>query len=202
MMSITETVSSMTPITQICLDLDEVLCDFVGPALALHGWTVGDALARWPEGEYRIENVLGIDTAAFWAPIDELGAAFWAHLPVVFWADTLLANCRRHAPVTIVTRGTSPAAAAGKVAWLKRHNFPRYLIGPSKDTCAHAGSVLIDDCDENCEAFVAAGGRAIVFPRHWNSRSHFKQDPTRYVRDQLNWMNQPAPVERRSACHV
>lgn len=195
----------MTPITQICLDLDEVLCDFVGPAMAFHGYESERYYDRWPEGDYSaMASCIGLTVPQFWAPIEEAGAGFWASLKMFHWAETLLANCRKHAPVTVVTRTESPAAAAGKYAWLAKHKFRSFSIGPEKTHWAktHPGAVLIDDCDENCEAFREAGGRAIVFPRHWNSRSHFKQDPTRYVRDQLQWMNEPAPVERRSACHV
>lgn len=57
----------------IFFDMDGVLCDFVGGALALHGRT-GVPRASVPWG---IEAHLGIDPAAFWAP---MGFAFWRDL--------------------------------------------------------------------------------------------------------------------------
>lgn len=193
----------MPPITQICLDLDEVLCDFVGPALALHGWSVGDALARWPVGCYSMPLALGMDDAAFWEPINAQGAAFCADLRPTFWWQTLLQICEAVAPVTVVTRCHAVESAHGKAEWLRRHGLTRYLIGTNKAACAHPGAVLIDDSDSECEMFAAAGGRTILFPRHWNTMHGFKMDPVRYVRDQLACMVEPAKEPtRRSACYV
>lgn len=175
----------MTPITQICLDLDEVLCDFVGPALALHGLDPAEVMARWPPGEYSIPKVVGMADADFWGPVCNAGSEFCERLSLFPWAADLLETCGRIAPVTIVTKCHDAHSAAGKVRWLTRHGIERYLIGPAKDTCAHAGSVLIDDYEANCAAFTAAGGRAIVFPRQWNSRHEHKQDPVAYVRQTL-----------------
>ena len=192
----------MPPITQICLDLDEVLCDFVGPALALHGWKFSDAMARWQAGCYSIPLALGMSDADFWEPIRAAGASFCAELPAVYWLKTIVYVCQQVAPVTVVTRSYSPDSAAGKAVWLRRHGFDRYLIGTAKAACAHPGAVLIDDSDAECEAFVDAGGRAICFPRHWNRLHGLKMDPVRFVRDQLEYMTQPQQHERRSACHV
>ena len=175
----------MTPITQICLDLDEVLCDFVGPALRLHGLDPANVLATWPAGEYSMHTVLAMGELDFWNPILSTGYDFFLGLPLKPWAEELLDFCGKIARVTIVSRCTHGACAAGKMDWLERHGLKRYLIGPAKDTCAHSGSVLIDDWDQNCEDFAQAGGRGILFPRIWNPLHGLKDDPMAYVRRQL-----------------
>lgn len=175
----------MTPITQICLDLDEVLCDFVGPALRLHGLDPVTVLESWPAGVYSMPTVVAMEERAFWGPIVENGYEFFAGLPLKPWAEELLDLCGRLATVTVVTRCTHGPSAAGKIDWLERHGLHRYLIGPAKDVCAHGGSVLIDDWDKNCDDFAMAGGRAILLPRIWNPLHGLKDDPMGHVRRQL-----------------
>jgi hypothetical protein len=144
-----------------------------------------------------------MDDAAFWGPIKDTGPEFCANLLPFHWVSSLVAICQAVAPVTVVTRSHTPASAHGKSIWLARHGFHRYLIGTTKTACAHAGSVLIDDSDAECDAFAAAGGRAILFPRHWNRMHGFKMDPVRFVRDQLEVLvNPPRHTVRRTECSI
>jgi hypothetical protein len=117
--------------------------------------------------------VLGISGNEMWRPINAAGADFWANLKPLPWCTELMTACTSIAPTTILTSPSKdPRAAAGKTAWLQRvfgSSFRDYLIGPAKAACAHRGAVLIDDSDEGCKAFEAAGGRAVVFPQPWNS---------------------------------
>jgi hypothetical protein len=44
------------------------------------------------------------------------------------------------------------------------------LVGPAKEFCASAGTVLIDDYDSNIDVFGKAGGYTIQPPKKWNRR--------------------------------
>ncbi len=48
----------------ILLDMDEVVVQCVAALLKLHGCE--DRIATWPKGQYRIEQVCGMDAATFW----------------------------------------------------------------------------------------------------------------------------------------
>lgn len=75
--------------------------------------------------------------------------------------------------ITIVSSpcGT-PGCVDGKRMWL-RHHLPQYartaFFGGAKHRLAGPDITLIDDCDNNVNAFRAAGGSAILVPRWWNS---------------------------------
>lgn len=65
-------------------------------------------------------------------------------------------------------------SASGKMAWVKRH-MPRYtkqlvITTAPKETFARVpDSILIDDCQDNFERWIAAGGQAQLVPRWWNN---------------------------------
>lgn len=161
-------------ITRIFLDLDGVLADWCSAAILAHGRDPTDVILSWPSETYDLAQVLGISANAMWAPIHERGAQFWAELAPYPWVHDILRGCQSVAPTTILSSPSlDPQAAAGKIAWLQRmfgRGFRDFLIGPDKPSCARRGAVLIDDRDEGCEGFVAAGGHAVVFPQPWNTR--------------------------------
>jgi 5'(3')-deoxyribonucleotidase len=168
----------MPPINHILVDMDGVLCDFVGAALDLH--RRGDALITWPLGEYDIAAVLGMTENQFWLPID-LSMAFWSTIPACPWfADLVALLDDTGIPWTVATSPSfCPQSAAGKLQWLQRHfcrDFRAYMMGPHKPLLALPDTVLIDDCDRNVDAFREAGGRAILFPQPWN-KLHFLAEP-------------------------
>jgi hypothetical protein len=155
--------------TVLFFDLDGVLADFVGGALAAHGR--GDVPAS--SVPWCIEKALGIEPTAFWAP---LGFDFWANLKplpdgmrlfdracVLMGADRiglLTSPCETH------------GCADGKRAWVKRHLPPamsrRLFIGSAKELFAGPHKVLVDDHDANIDRFHEAGGATVQPPRPWN----------------------------------
>ena len=63
--------------------------------------------------------------------------------------------------------------AGAKISWLyKKLQIPinKIMIGSAKELMANHETLLIDDRDSNVNKFVLAGGRAVLFPRVWNSR--------------------------------
>jgi hypothetical protein len=161
-------------INHIFLDMDGVLCDFVGAALRIHKRL--DALEAWPKGEWDIAKVLGISTEDFWATIDHHAEHFWADLQPYPWMNDLVRLLESFGiPITIASSPSyDPYSAAGKLMWLKRHlpQFKRrYLLGSEKHLLAMPGTVLIDDNDDGTLRFSDAGGWAVLFPQPWNQLS-------------------------------
>lgn len=171
----------MPAITQICIDLDGVLCDFILPTLRLFSDDPQSLLNRWPigqerdgDGRYAVLDLLGVKTKEFWDTVDKAGFQHWANLPRYPWATELMNACKAIAPTVVLTTPSRHVnSVKGKVCWLQRHfgmKFDGYLIGTAKHFCARPGSLLIDDSDLNCNKFREHGGEAIVFPQPWNSR--------------------------------
>ncbi len=152
------------------VDLDGVLADFVGGVLRHIGKDLPRSQMRW-----NIEEQLGIEPARFWG---ELGHAFWAGLDWTAEARDLLVRVVEPlfgggARVCILTSPCrTPGGVEGKVAWIRRH-LPaygsRFLVGSAKHLLAGPGKLLIDDHDDNIDAFYGAGGATVLVPRPWNS---------------------------------
>jgi 5'(3')-deoxyribonucleotidase len=175
-------------INLICLDLDDVLADFVCTALRFHHRL--DALDNWPVPEWDIAKVLGMSQEEFWNPLRFQMESFSARLPVFPWATNLVDFCTELAPMAIVTSPRySDFSATGKRIWV-RENFPELLDGMficcQKERLATPDRVLIDDNPEGVRAFQQAGGRGILFPQPWNT-----------PRDKIDWQDRCATVRRQ-----
>lgn len=173
-------------INRIYIDLDGVLSDFVGGVLNLFH----KSLDTWPPGEYRIWKAIGLkNDNEFWKEVDRLGHDFWASLEPYPWRDKLFDACEAIADTGILTSPSlDSASASGKQEWIqnwKGREFRDFGICPGKDLFAHAGAVLIDDSDKNCEDFTKAGGRSILFPRRWNSDFKYEAQALEMVLTEL-----------------
>ena len=151
----------------ILLDMDGVLVDFVGAANALHDRPdyIPDRYDYWTEW--------GITEDDFWRPINELGEAFWANLPLYDWAEDLIHYCLSLDNIFVATKASTrvPSSTAGKIKSIKRifgASFDDFAVISDKSRLAARGRILIDDHPTNCFHFQFAGGQAIVFPRPWN----------------------------------
>lgn len=151
------------------LDLDGVLVDFVGGALRRHGRGLEPSEVRW--GFPSQIGFGGVDDPAFWAP---LGRAFWAGLDWTHEGKGLLAAVESLFGDRVALM-TSPCetegCVEGKRDWVRRH-LPGYqrrtFVGGAKHLAAGPGKLLIDDREENVDAFAAEGGHALLVPRPWN----------------------------------
>ena len=160
----------------ILLDMDGVCTDFVGAFMSLMGMTgiqQAKVYENWIPGEYNINRVLGLSGNAMWQRINKAGIEFWSKMPEYYWFDKFYQELSDIAPVTFCTSpGSSHVAAAGKVIWLQAKfgaKFNRYVLTPHKELLSMPGNILIDDCDENIDAFNKGAGTGILFPRPWNS---------------------------------
>lgn len=177
-------------IKQIFLDMDGVLTDFTGDVMRLFGREYN------PEehiGSWDIDDVLDISADELWRKIDEQGSKFWSEMTPLPRAFALYELVRSYADVIITTTPSEhSSSAAGKLEWLDRHfrpsgrrAFRKYMLCVEKHHLAGPGCVLIDDKNENCERFVAAGGQAILFPQPWNDNHPHIDRPLHYTWEQL-----------------
>ena len=155
----------------IFLDMDGVLCDFITPAMALHGRAFSpDA---WPKGEWDVAKVLGISVRDFWKKISMQGELFWVGLKPYPWAHDLVNELLKLDQVIIATAPSRAASCyAGKRAWLMNNGFGDLasMFGSEKHLLSQCGRTLIDDGIHNTEAWEKSGGRAVLVPQPWNHR--------------------------------
>jgi 5'(3')-deoxyribonucleotidase len=169
---------------KILLDMDGVLADFVGGICRAHDRSnpFDDPANR---GRYEMTDIWGISATQFWKPADE---EFWANLEPTPEASEVVRLAVETVGIDNVCILSSPRSdphcIPGKIRWIKRH-FPeldrRYLFGPRKEFCAGLGRTLIDDYDVNVTGFYNAGGRALLFPRPWNSLGATGMKPAEFL---------------------
>jgi 5'(3')-deoxyribonucleotidase len=156
------------------LDMDGVLSDFVGAMSKAHN-KPNPFLDGKNAGKYDLAKIWGIPEKEFWKPTNFVN--FWADMKKTREADELVIFIERKFGkdnVAILTAPSEhPASIVGKMEWINR-NYPQFddriIIAKCKDFLAHYDNVLIDDKDSNVDDFKAAGGRAVLMPRYWNSR--------------------------------
>lgn len=156
----------------VFFDMDGVLADFVGGTFRVHGKSIPikDVVWDYPKD---LGFPLGSADPAFWAPLGN--ARFWENLEPLWDGMRLfqeVANEIGPARIGILSSGLCPGSCDGKRAWLAKH-LPGYekqaVFSHNKRLVGGPGKILIDDHDPNVDGFRAAGGRAVLIPRPWNS---------------------------------
>lgn len=168
----------------IFLDMDGVFCSFVDHALKTHG-REEVKITHW-----NIEEQLGLTTEQFQKPINKAGASWWRSSPELqHWKDIWrLANKMFDEVFFLSSPLGYQGAETGKKKWLQDRlgkDFDRHIFTTHKHVCAKPNSVLVDDSDKNCEAFIKAGGHAVCFPQPWSSTKEHTHDPIPYLERQL-----------------
>lgn len=169
--------------------MDNVLVNFVGGYCEAFGIDYDELMCRWPDGQWSMSEVLGISREAFGDQIDSKGAEFWANLKPYPHADKLWDLCKFFGEVSICSKPISPQCVCGKLQWLNKwrkvKNFEEYIFTPNKYMCSRLDRILIDDREDVVDEFCRHGGLGIVFPSFTNKLYHLKDDPVKYVRDNL-----------------
>jgi len=180
---------------KIFMDVDDVLADFVGGMCRLHDKEnpYAEPLDTESAGVWEIEKLLGLTVEEFWTPA---GGKFWGGLELMPDGKSILSLAENAVGAEnvclLTTPPLNPESASGKIWWIERclPNYNRrFLIGPPKQFCAHKDAILIDDADHNVDAFVKAGGKAILVPRAWNSAWRYRNDVLSYVQNKLDMLN-------------
>lgn len=190
---------------RILLDMDEVLVDFVGGALQIHGWTVEQLDAVCPPGVWSIVEPMGLTPNQFWSPIQRVGSAFWLGLKPLPWADCLVAMISDLTDDWHIVSSPSSGGVGcytGKTLWLKQYfgqTFDRFVITPHKHILARSGVILIDDREETIDKFNLAGGCGVLFPSPRNRLHRYSDNLVDYGLIGWNCWLQQQLQERRDA---
>jgi len=171
-------------IRTLLLDVDGVIADFVGHAIAqLAPGRAADLYATWPRGEWNVGTVMGVESSLFWATVDT--PDFWATIPAYAkshdFVRALLALSTSHGVGSVLfatSSGGSTAFPAARTVWLR--NFCKKAGVPQipviifqhilhKAVAGGPGALLIDDSAHGIAEFKAKGGRTVCVPRVWNN---------------------------------
>lgn len=162
-------------VEQCLLDMDGVIADFMGQLCKYHG-RPSPYLDPANYGVWDTEILWGITVEEFWAPIKEDSLYFWRTILKTPEADKIVQYATQFFGEENVAILTAPSddegAVPGKRWWMKKL-YPQFekkmIFGSAKEFMAAPYRTLIDDRDKNVEGFRAAGGKAILVPRLWNS---------------------------------
>lgn len=174
-------------IDTVYLDMDGVLANLTDAVLKFHGVTI----SKWPVGIYSFEEALNMTTEQVWWPIAD-NPSFWPDIKPYDWNQQLsdaIVSALPGTEILITSRPVaSPNCHAGKFMWVQSHvsvdKAKTLVLIQDKSVLAAPSRLLIDDCDENVDAFRAKGGHAILFPQPWNRNAHI-DDPIEYVKTEL-----------------
>lgn len=161
-------------ITTICLDLDGVMCDWMGSVCTLLGVPKEEILKKWKPGEYNIEEFIGHTEQEVWDLVDRAGEDFWAEMPELPWARDLWELANKKAPEVYFLSSPAyhPTCLAGKLKWIRKFTGnPKdrsYILTPHKHKCSMPGVVLIDDTEKMVDKFNKGLGVGLLFPQLWN----------------------------------
>lgn len=162
----------------IFLDVDGVLADFTGHALAQFG---RPDLARADRlAEYSLAKVLGMSTSKFWRNIDT--PDFWRTIPVYDGAHAFAKQLHTYCnsldiKLYFCSVGTvSEHYPSERRRWIGEFNrtigvdIPAILMshGGDKALLAKPSRLFIDDNDLVLNAVERAGGRTVRVPQPWN----------------------------------
>lgn len=182
--------------TRLFLDIDGVLADFTTGVHRKLG--IDYDPKRWPykvgpEG-WDFHNEIGMSFAELSALCD---FEFWESLPWHYDGRDILGVLLRYCTIDEITLLTTPMphymSASGKMAWLEK-NLPAYkwrtlICSAKKEILAPLpGSILIDDCQRNVDAWEKAGGTAILVPRPWNRQWYEANNAPNIVNAHLSCM--------------
>jgi len=154
----------------VLVDMDGLLVDF--PGEIIRRLCPEKSYADF-QGDYDIGRALGLPTDLY----SMVGPDYWESCPWMADGRAIWAAIIETAGPERVVLCSSPthetSSPMGKLRWIEHHLgeqwLRRYIFTPCKWACASARTILIDDCDEQVDAFTAAGGRAIFVARPWNS---------------------------------
>lgn len=156
----------------IFLDMDGVLADFVGAICKAHG-RPDPYLDKANLGVFWFDKIWGMSQKDFFEPC---GFEFWKGLEATKESSAIIQWAVTHAGTANVALLTSPSqnhgCVEGKRAWVKDlipslasnlifTSAKQFLSGPDR--------YLVDDADHNVDGWRKAGGKAILWPRPWNS---------------------------------
>ena len=180
------------------VDIDEVLVDFIGAAMSLHGIKLSQVHHMWPETTWSASEALGWSNNKFWKPINEAGAEFWENLVDKPWINDILfmISGRFSESYLVSAPSLCPTSYTGKVKWIRNRfgsGFDKFILTPHKELLAAPDRILIDDNPHNVQNFRDNGGQAVLFPFWGNENRKHLDNPVNFLRESLDFLRDNDP---------
>lgn len=177
--------------TEVFLDMDGVLVDFISGALEVFSVPYQNKkdfmreISTWED----LPKALGVSNQVFYSVMGKLSYEFWLTLAPLKDTDRLncgnLVRCLTNSSKVdtyILTTAASANSAKGKIMWVEAylpHLADKVITAKTKSAVAGLGKVLIDDRPRNIEEWEAAGGKGILYPQYYNT-SHTSLERDRF----------------------
>ena len=147
----------------VYVDMDGVLTDFERRFEQFAGVTPDEFMAQ-----KKIEFGQEKADEQFWDLIDnQIGVRFWAGMPWMPEGEKLYQYIKKSKPTILTSPSREESSRIGKGVWVKRNmpNIPLKFGYKASGKAKHAGpnKILIDDREDNIQAWKAAGGIGILF---------------------------------------
>ena len=147
----------------VYVDMDGVLTDFERRFEQFAGVTPDEFMAQ-----KKIEFGQEKADEQFWDLIDnQIGVRFWAGMPWMPEGEELYRYIKKSKPTILTSPSRDDSSRIGKGVWVKRNmpNIPLKFGYKASGKAKHAGpnKILIDDREDNIQAWKAAGGIGILF---------------------------------------
>lgn len=174
--------------------MDGVLYNFVSSAVKALNHDYKRSITPMEINHWDIAKIYGITTKQFWESIDARGKYFWQLLSRYPWFDRLIDAVAMHSETNFYlcsSPSLNPDSYIGKRLAVTRDfgkYFDRLILTNHKEMLAKSDVVLIDDSEKNVSKFIAAGGKAILFPQYWNANVEILTEalnPIEYVEQEL-----------------
>jgi 5'(3')-deoxyribonucleotidase len=198
---------------RVYLDCDGVFADFVSGILQALGYPEEYDINKWPWGRvFDIFPLIGTD----WKEASShCTSDFWANLPWMSDGKEIYHEIFTRFNVAETMLLTKPMdndeSYTGKARWVTEHmpSMRRRMIPthvPKQELAFGFNCLLLDDSQQNIDAFIAFGGAGILVPRPWNVNDHvfFAGDTVKYIGEMLDrWIDitdHPAKNRRNRTC--
>jgi len=147
----------------VYVDMDGVLTDFERRFEQFAGVTPDEFMAQ-----KKIEFGQEKADEQFWDLIDnQIGVRFWAGMPWMSEGEELYRYIKKSKPTILTSPSRDDSSRIGKGVWVKRNmpNVPLKFGYKASGKAKYAGpnKILIDDREDNIQAWKAAGGIGILF---------------------------------------
>ena len=147
----------------VYVDMDGVLTDFERRFEQFAGVTPDEFMAQ-----KKIQFGQEKADEQFWDLIDnQIGVRFWAGMPWMPEGEKLYQYIKKSKPTILTSPSRDESSRIGKGVWVKRNmpNVPVKFGYKASGKAKYAGpnKILIDDREDNIQAWKAAGGIGILF---------------------------------------
>lgn len=159
----------------VFVDMDGVMANFVKAVCSLYKVDYNSVLKDWIPGEWNISKNMPHAKSDFdiFTDIGFKGVHFWRDIQPYNYTGALwgMVSARFNDAFALTHPTKTVSCFAGKSMWMLYHvdRLDKLILTTRKELLAAPGRLLIDDNDNNCNAWRDHGGISILVPRPWNS---------------------------------